>query len=576
MIELLNKTIYSKFRWSGLNTQLFLIAVLPINLLLLAVTFGSMAIHQNAMRILVGQRDQRTVRSAASALQEHLDHRASAIQGVALRTEDNSSLEGILESVDYLLPDFDFGIAFYSPEGNLLASRSDVVYWETLNAILTEEIVEYLISDSTYPYFSKAFLHPISDDYLAIVISQSEQGALLAVGVFSVTNLARQTLASAIAYEDETSIFLVDKSGQLLYQVGDLSFSKTPIDHPGVREALDGESGATYLKINGNERVIVFDQVSPTGWALIIEESWDSVASPLLRYTEAGSLVLVPIVIFSLIALWFNVNWIIQPLKSLETQSAALALGDFEAVKKPVGGIAEIKSLQITLIDLSEKVQIAQQNMRNFIGSITQGQEDERRRLARDLHDETLQSLIALNQRVQLVQRIASDDQTRKALDEIQGMISQSMQELRRLTQALRPLYLEDLGLVTALDMLAQETGEAKGFPVHFSNQGIESRLPDNTEIAIYRIVQEALSNISRHAGANKANISLSYELDKVILSVTDDGKGFEMPETLSELSRRGHFGLLGIYERTELIGANIKIHSEIGQGTQLIIQIPK
>jgi signal transduction histidine kinase len=576
VIEFLRKTVFSKFRLSGLNTQLFLIAVLPISLLLIAVTFGSMAIHQDAMRILVGQRDQRTVRSAASALQKHLNHRASAIHGLALRTEDNSSLVGILESVDYLSPDFDFGMAFYSPEGNLLASRGDIVYWETLDSILSDEIAGYFNEDITYPYFSEAFIHPQIDDYFATVVSQSEQGAPLAVGIFSVTNLARQTLASAIEYKDETSILLVDKRGQLLYRVGDLHLSETPISHPGVREALAGESGASYLKINGNEHVIAFDQVSPTGWALIIEESWDTVASPSLRYTEAGSLVLVPIVVFSLIALWFTANRIIQPLKSLETQSAALALGDFEAVKNPVGGIAEIKNLQRTLIDLSEKVQNAQQNLHNYIGSITQGQEDERRRLARDLHDETLQSLIALNQRVQIVQRIASDDQTRKALKEIQDLISQSMQELRRLTQALRPLYLEDLGLVAALEMFAQETSEAAGFPVHFTHHGAESRLPDNTEIAIYRIVQEALSNINRHARANRAKISLSYETNDVILSITDDGEGFEIPEALSELSREGHFGLLGIYERTELIGANIEIHSNIGGGTQLVIQIPK
>lgn len=562
-------------KWRGLNTQIFLIAVLPISLLLLVVTFGSLSVHQDAMRTLVGERDKRTARSAASAIREQLNHRAAAIHGLALRVEDNPSLDEILESADFLLPDFDIGMAFYSQAGELITARGDLNLWDSLEPAISAEIANYLNESLTQPYFSEPYQHPIYDNYLVVVMSRNSLQDPVATGAFSVTNLARQTLAGTTTYEDETTIFLVDDRGQLLFHVGELVLSGNPLEHPGVGEALHGESGTTYLLVDGSEHVVAFNPVPPTGWALVIEEPWDSVASPLLRYTEAGPLVLVPIVIFSLIALWFSARQIIQPLRELEAQSAALAWGDFEAVKEPVGGIDEIISLQRTLIDLAEKVQNAQQSLRSYIGTITEGQEEERRRLARELHDETLQSLIALNQRVQLIRRSTKDENAVIGLDELQELIGHAMQELRRLTRALRPLYLEDLGLVASLDMLSRETSEETGIPIEFYRQGTEKRLPDHTEIAIFRIVQEALSNIARHADAGSAAISLAHQHDDVLLTITDDGKGFIVADNPSELSHEGHFGLLGIYERAELIGANFKIHSEVGQGSQLIIKIP-
>jgi signal transduction histidine kinase len=323
------------------------------------------------------------------------------------------------------------------------------------------------------------------------------------------------------------------------------------------------------------EHVVAFSPVSPTNWALIIEEPWKTVASPLLRYTESGSLVLVPIVIFSLFAIWFGTRKIIQPLSAFQNQANLFTQGDYDAFENPVGGIDEIQTLQITFIDMAEEVENAQQTLKNFLGMVTTGQEDERKRLARELHDETLQSLIALNQRVMMVRKKTGEIGLQEALIEIESMIAQAMQELRRLTRALRPIYLEDLGLVAALEALAFETGEAAEIPVNFMFEGTERRVPDNVEIALFRISQEALTNIVRHSMASKAGMVISYKTDEIVLTITDNGKGFEPPIKPTELSNIGHYGLLGIHERAELIGANVKILSEINQGTKLIVQVP-
>jgi signal transduction histidine kinase len=154
-------------------------------------------------------------------------------------------------------------------------------------------------------------------------------------------------------------------------------------------------------------------------------------------------------------------------------------------------------------------------------------------------------------------------------------MVQQIMLNLRRLIRGLRPIYLEDLGLVTALQMLVQETEQNAGLAIHFGVIGTQRRLPADQEMSLYRMVQESLANIVRHAQAARAEVILTFTGEVFHLSITDHGKGFRVPEQPSELSHHGHFGLLGMQERAELIGAELKIQSTPGQGTQVRIILP-
>jgi len=239
--------------------------------------------------------------------------------------------------------------------------------------------------------------------------------------------------------------------------------------------------------------------VASTGWALITEESWEEVSTPTLRTTQVAPLVLVPALVIMLLALWLGTRQIIQPLRKLESKAVKLAGGNFTSIQEPVGGIAEIRHLQAELVEMAHKVQDAQHNLHRYIGSITAAQEDERRRLARELHDDTLQALIALKQRVQLAQlelqtTTNQDFPKSDELNEIVVLTENTIENLRRLTRALRPVYLEDLGLVPALEMLVRETGQGMEISIEFRHQGIERRLKTSQELALYRIAQEALS----------------------------------------------------------------------------------
>ena len=154
-------------------------------------------------------------------------------------------------------------------------------------------------------------------------------------------------------------------------------------------------------------------------------------------------------------------------------------------------------------------------------------------------------------------------------------MTTKIIADLRRLTHALRPIYLEDLGLIPALSMLTRDTARALQIPVEFQSCGPITRLPPQVELALYRVAQEALNNIARHANASYAEVTLEFAPDTVTLTIQDNGQGFEVPESPAELAPNGHFGLLGVQERIEAIGAQLKIESAPGAGTCLMVILP-
>jgi signal transduction histidine kinase len=359
--------------------------------------------------------------------------------------------------------------------------------------------------------------------------------------------------------------------GEVLARLGSQSWEGDPARHPGVAEALQGQSGFTYMSTASMEHVVAYSPVSPPGWALLIEEPWEMVDTPYLRLTQFAPLILIPLLAFTLVALWFGASQIVAPLQKLETRAAELAWGDFASIENPVGGVQEIRQLQNELIHMARKVQDSQQSLHDYIGAMTRGQEDERRRLARELHDETLQSLIALRQRVQLAQMKASDSGMQSALSELETLSSGAIDELRRLTRALRPIYLEDFGLVTALEMLARET---TALDVTFSSEGEQRRLDELVELTLFRIAQEALSNVTRHAQATQAQVRLTFQASALTLEITDNGQGFAPPRSPAEFAPAGHYGLLGMSERAELIGARLSITSAPGKGATLTVDL--
>jgi signal transduction histidine kinase len=304
------------------------------------------------------------------------------------------------------------------------------------------------------------------------------------------------------------------------------------------------------------------------------EDAWRIATDPILELTLLAPLVLIPPLLFAVAALWFAAKQIVQPLQELEARAAALSWGDFETIQGPVGGISEIRHLQTELIEMSRKVKAAQEGLHDYIGAITSAQEEERTRLARELHDDTIQAVIALKQRVQLAQKSIKDTNGRQSLKELESLAEQTIENLRRLTRALRPIYLEDLGLVTALEMLARETSQNHPLSVEFQKTGLERRLSRDEELSLYRIAQETLNNVVKHAGATRAEVNIFFEDSEIQMEVRDNGKGFIVPNSPTEFAPNGHFGLLGVHERADLIGARLEIESALGRGTRVQVRL--
>ncbi len=556
--------------WRGL-TQFFAIAVLPLTLLLLFITFGGVNMHQQDMRILVGERDKRAVQSAAAALQSELHHRMATIVSITRLLSEGVAFDVFALNHD-LAGDFNGGIALLDSAGRLLASTNHAEFWKW---VARDRSAVVLASDfSPGPVFSNPLRDPGSGQLWVILSAYAKSRDVIVAGAFSPEILAIETLTPTYPPGSHVTIYLLDKASRLLFVSGALASESLEADWPGVREALSGKSGVLYVKKDTAEYVVAYSPIEVTGWALVTEEEWKRVISPSLQLTQLAPLVMVPAFILALIALWFGARQIVRPLQRLEAKAAALAWGDFEAIKEPVGGISEVRHLQMELAEMSRKVQAAQEGLRDYIGAITSAQEEERTRLARELHDDTIQAVVALKHRLQLAQKVVRDHHGRLRLKELEVLAEQTIENLRRLTRALRPIYLEDLGLVTALEMLAREIAQNSALTVRFQMMGQERRLPPEVELSLYRVAQEALNNVVKHSRATCADLSVHYADAEITLVISDNGQGFVAPVSPTEFARHGHFGLLGMQERAALIGARFAIETAPGQGTRVKLSL--
>ncbi|MFC1860388.1 histidine kinase [Chloroflexota bacterium] len=204
-------------------------------------------------------------------------------------------------------------------------------------------------------------------------------------------------------------------------------------------------------------------------------------------------------------------------------------------------------------------------------------QEEERKRISVDLHDSVAQWLAAASYRAQAANALLTGNDNHEAQEEltaVESTIDKSLKELRRVVTGLRPPALDELGLRHALRQSLEDL-KTDGVDCQFSEKGTPVRLPPNTEIAVYRLAQEALTNIRKHADATKVNLRLQFRTDEIVVEVRDNGKGFDLARTLDSAISVGHMGLLGMKQRVETGGGDIKIKTREGSGTTITLRFP-
>ncbi|ALP37244.1 histidine kinase [Paenibacillus sp. IHB B 3084] len=216
---------------------------------------------------------------------------------------------------------------------------------------------------------------------------------------------------------------------------------------------------------------------------------------------------------------------------------------------------------------------------RQFIGlKIILAQEEERKRISREIHDGPAQLLAHLVLRTEIVERMIAKQEFKMVQDEIVDLKKQvrsSLEEMRKVIFNLRPMALDDLGLIPTLRKYVQDFEEKTKIRALFETRGKEHRLSSAMEAAIYRLIQEALTNVAKHAYPTYVLVEITYQAQLVKIVVQDNGLGFK-PELFQQKSKdHGHFGLIGMRERVELLEGRMEIESAENQGTKIVIHIP-
>jgi signal transduction histidine kinase len=216
-------------------------------------------------------------------------------------------------------------------------------------------------------------------------------------------------------------------------------------------------------------------------------------------------------------------------------------------------------------VDLSER--IASDSLRRVV----EAQELERRRLARELHDETGQALTSILLGLKALEEKLGDADSRAAAAALRELVVETLQDVRRLAVELRPSALDDFGLVAALERLTTSFSEQTGIEIDFEASLADERLPEEVEIALYRIVQESLTNVVKHAHARHVSILLALREGRAVkVVIEDDGHGFDVAE-----SANGGYGLMGMRERLALLGGRLQIESNGETGTTVAAEVP-
>jgi two-component system sensor histidine kinase DegS len=218
-----------------------------------------------------------------------------------------------------------------------------------------------------------------------------------------------------------------------------------------------------------------------------------------------------------------------------------------------------------------------QENLRFYLQQAARAQEEERKRISRELHDETIQSLVVLSRQLDALASSGEglSEDARQRLEELRQQTNGVMKGVRRLSQDLRPAALDRLGLLPALEWLASDVSEYSGIPIKVKVLGRERRLSEEIELVLFRITQEALRNVWRHSEATEAQVTVEFSEGNTRITISDNGRGFKLPRSMGDLAKDGKLGLAGMEERARLIGGVLTAESQPGKGTSLSIELP-
>ncbi len=527
--------------------------ILPLIVLLIIIVIYSQSLHHQSMLELVGDRNLRAVHSATSAIQNEFIRYQQDLIRYSAGNHDSLFLDA-----------FDRGFASLNCTDQTLAEVNSNESTESIIQI-GKSLCGLLSGQST-----DAIAYQLNGDLGQNSIwfgIQADSNTVVVAGL-SLKPFFTRVLGETFRSENMV-VQVYDADHKIIYETGTAQPSDHNLYHESILTALSGGEGVIYpsgmlhLGDHGSH-VIAYEPIEPANWVLVTDEAWIDVTNTSLELTQSLPLILIPLLLAAVAGLFAGYRQIVLPLTRLQESARKLGEGDRTALSVPVGGISEISTLQSVLQETTEKMDEARADLQEYVGAMTAGVEAERKQIALDLHDDALQDTIALKQALQTT----SSQKSKLLTSEAQKVID----KLRGIIRGLRPPYLEDVGLYPALEMLANEVSSQQ--TVEVSQVGEPVRLHIDQEMAMYRIAQHAVTNSIRYAKATRTTIQLRFDEHSVELLIQDNGSGFELPNKLSELSHSGHYGILGMKERAEMVGGTFHILSNPGEGTRIRVTI--
>jgi two-component system, NarL family, sensor histidine kinase UhpB len=324
-----------------------------------------------------------------------------------------------------------------------------------------------------------------------------------------------------------------------------------------------------YKVLVANTAIVVIGAVGGTWLTIGIARSAPAVGHYELLAAFAGVGVLASVAVNYLV-----LRAALAPLTALEATVSEVRNGNVDA-RAPRSAFTDpaFEQLRETLNSMLDALATYRRRLRGLSSQVITAQEEERKRISRELHDETAQALTSLLVRLRLLQGARDLDEVRAGASELRELTARTLEEVRKLAVELRPTTLDHLGLVAALEWYCREHAQRLDAVVEFHSEGLAGRLQPEVELVIYRVVQEALTNIVRHAGAGRVEIGLLFRDDAVEVEVRDNGIGFDVGEATS--TRERGLGLFGMRERVELIGGTFSIESQPREGTCINVRVP-
>ncbi|NOZ29995.1 MAG: HAMP domain-containing protein [Chloroflexi bacterium] len=276
-------------------------------------------------------------------------------------------------------------------------------------------------------------------------------------------------------------------------------------------------------------------------------------------------------------------TWLLtRPIRELVTAAERIGQGDYSPrvrrwAEDEIGDLAEAFNAMAVRLAQAEAERAERERMRQFyLKRVIRAQEEERRRIARELHDETGQALASLMVGLRNVEEAPTPEEMRYRLQDLRRILATTLDRVRRLAFDLRPSVLDDLGLVAALRRYAQRYRERFGIAAEVEAVGLEDlRLTPEVETTVYRIVQEAMTNAAKYAACAHLSVLLQAHDGQLSVIVEDDGTGFDVEEVFRSEAGQTKLGLYGMQERAELIGGRLDIEARLGTGTSIYLRVP-